>query len=54
MTAYALARCEKRAPTRLYERRAERVSAPLDVYHANWSEAKPREQPHAKGGHEPV
>jgi deoxyhypusine synthase len=54
MTAYTLARCEKREPKRLYEQRAELVSALLDVYHANWSEAKPREQPHAKGGHEPV
>ncbi len=43
MTSYALARCEPRAPKRLYDRREEIVKALLDVYHAKWAEMKPRE-----------
>ena len=44
MTAYALARCARREPKRLYDRRANLVTALLDVYHATWAEMKPREQ----------
>lgn len=45
VTAYVLARCERRVPRQLYQRRAELVEALLDVYHAKWAEAKPREHP---------
>lgn len=48
MTAYVLARCEKRNPKRLYDQREELVKALLDVYHAKWDEMKPRE--HADPG----
>src|SRR5579872_7121539 len=34
LTSYVLARCEPRAPKRLYDRREEIVTALLDVYHA--------------------
>ncbi len=50
MTSYVLARCEPRAPKRLYDRREEIVTALLDVYHAKWAEMKPRESGEAAAG----
>ncbi len=52
MTSYVLARCEKRTPKRLYQRRADLVESLLSVYRAKWAEVKPREQP--KKSHNPL